>query len=288
MGILQKSAIYVNNQKLVSDYPQFNGGERNVNIDLSLDKYGLNSGREEIDVVAYIYDSNTVMDLLLVCDSIRRQSSLPLFLIIPYIPYGRQDRVCNKGDAFGLKVFSELINSIKAERVYTLDPHSMVTDALINNVRSLNQEQIISLDLGFFTEKIREVNCIVSPDAGASKKSFEVASSFQTDDMIFVEASKRRNLKDGSITDYYLPDTENLNGKNILVCDDIADGGATFIYLAKAIKKKYKPNKMSLYVTHGLFSKGFEPFVGYYQEIYTLMPDNNGIPQIKEVFQNEN
>lgn len=46
--------------------------------------------------------------------------------------------------------------------------------------------------------------------------------------------------------------------KPILVMDDICDGGATFISLAKEIKahELYNDQELWLYVTHGIFSKG--------------------------------
>jgi ribose-phosphate pyrophosphokinase len=74
--------------------------------------------------------------------------------------------------------------------------------------------------------------------------------------------------------------------KDIIIIDDICDGGATFINIAKEIQKQYelttpKP-KIYLIVTHGIFSKGLEELGEYFESIYCTNsyqdyePDNDG------------
>ena len=47
-------------------------------------------------------------------------------------------------------------------------------------------------------------------------------------------------------------------GRNCLIVDDICDGGGTFIPLAKKLKNA-GAKTVTLYVTHGIFSKGLDP-----------------------------
>jgi len=49
----------------------------------------------------------------------------------------------------------------------------------------------------------------------------------------------------------------NVEGYNILIVDDICDGGATFNQAAQILKEKGAVN-LYLYVTHGIFIKGLD------------------------------
>lgn len=57
--------------------------------------------------------------------------------------------------------------------------------------------------------------------------------------------------------------------KSIIIFDDICDGGGTFIAEAKFLKERFPGRKLELFVTHGIFSKGFEELFKYFDKIYT-------------------
>ena len=60
---------------------------------------------------ALLKTSDDVMRLLMLTDALRRRiGQAPIHLVMPYVPYARQDRVCNPGAAHGAKVFCDLIN----------------------------------------------------------------------------------------------------------------------------------------------------------------------------------
>jgi ribose-phosphate pyrophosphokinase len=182
-----------------------------------------------------------------------------------YTPYARQDRACAKGEANGIKVFSKLINSMGFDSVTILDPHSDVATALIDNVIVVKPSSIIgNFGLG---NKLRAGNLhLISPDAGANKKVFEVAKIFGTSRVI--RADKVRNPATGQITSTEVY-CEDLGGQEVLIVDDICDGGMTFIKLAEALKAK-GAGGINLYVSHGIFSKGLQPlFDSGINRIYT-------------------
>ena len=62
---------------------------------------------------------------------------------------------------------------------------------------------------------------------------------------------------------------DDLAGQDVVIADDLIDGGMTFILLAKALKVK-GAGKVILYGTHGIFSKGTKPlFEGGIDEVYS-------------------
>ena len=267
-----KSEIFINGNKLKSDYPEFNGGERNVLVPESflikeyyeqgLSGMVLVEGVPEFcEIHALIFNSNALMDLLLVCDAIKRMGIKYIDLTIPYIPYARQDRVCNYGEAHSLKVFSSLINSIEARKVTVYDPHSDVCEALINNINIIEQYHPL------LSNNITDYEVIISPDGGAIKKAFKLAMKNNSK---FESASKFRNTETGNIENVIFTPSESIDGKNCLIVDDLADAGGSFYHLGKKIREDCSPKNLSLYVTHGLFVNGTDELYNIFDDIYTL------------------
>lgn len=211
-------------------------------------------------IVAHIRSSDDLMELLLLTDAVRRYYTkrgcynLPIDLELPYLPYARQDRVCVEGEAFSLKVFCDIINAQKYRSVKIWDCHSDVGLALLDNVVHKEQWEFLWDRQSHFYKSI-----LVSPDAGAMKKAMKVAQKLK---LPLVMAEKIRNPVNGEIvsTKVHIP-FEHYQGKRYVIIDDICDGGRTFIELAKELQV-YQPRQVDLYVTHGIFSKGFEVFKG--------------------------
>lgn len=246
--------IKINGEKV--DTFKFSGGEVHPKIE------GVYP--ENISVKAFIRNADDIMELLLVKNALDQMLYFKrIDLVIPYVPYARQDRVCNAGEAFSIKVMCDLINSMNFNRVTIYDPHSDVTPALINNCRVVPQEEIFSL----FKNMDMLKYTLVSPDAGAEKKVHKVSEKF--DGLQVIYAGKIRNTKTGEIVATKVDWGYSLKGKDILIVDDICDGGRTFIEIAKKLHR-FKPQSINLYVTHGIFSKGYEPlFEAGIKKIFT-------------------
>lgn len=54
----------------------------------------------------------------------------------------------------------------------------------------------------------------------------------------------------------------------ILICDDLCDGGGTFIAIGKILKEMFPTRKHYLFIYHGLFTAGVEQLFQYYDRIY--------------------
>jgi ribose-phosphate pyrophosphokinase len=81
-------------------------------------------------------------------------------------------------------------------------------------------------------------------------------------------------MASGKIIRTEVPGLDNTPGqRNFVICDDICDGGRTFIEIAKAIRdirpKEIFNDKIYLCVTHGIFSAGFEELEKYFTAILT-------------------
>jgi ribose-phosphate pyrophosphokinase len=184
---------------------------------------------------------------------VNRESSISLFM--PYIPYARQDRICNCGEAFSLKVFAKFVNDLGFKNVTVVDPHSDVSAALFDNIQVIAQLHIFEQ-----WRLLKDVakNCILlSPDVGANKKTFELAKFLGHEN--FVRADKLRDMATGNIKETIVY-CDDFKGKDVFVGDDVLDGGRSFTELAKVCKSK-NCGKFILYTTHGIFSKGIDSVI---------------------------
>lgn len=206
-------------------------------------------------LIAQIQSSDELMALLLLKDAFDRLSGgKQLHLVLPYVPYARQDRVCSEGESHSLKVFCELINRCEFRTVTVLDPHSAVTEALLDNLTVIDQVSLINQNKAFIHhyENLPGGIFWVSPDAGANKKTAEIAKYFGCSR--FLRADKLRDMATGKILETIVY-ADSLKGLTCFIADDICDGGRTFVELAKALKTKGAA-RVELVVTHGIFSQG--------------------------------
>lgn len=211
-------------------------------------------------VYARLQNSNDVMKLIMAKNALDHQAlqagtTANIHLVCPYVPYARQDRVCTDGEAFSLGAFCNLLNSLNFKTVTIYDPHSDVTPALINNCKVVSQLDIIK-KFDALASRLANGFKFVSPDAGANKKTAKLAQAFGHSD--FIRADKLRDLSSGTILETVVY-ADDLQGQAICIADDICDGGRTFTALAKELKKK-NAGDIILYVTHGIFSAGFDEF----------------------------
>lgn len=240
------------NDKQIKTF-NFSGGEVYVKVE---------NNEDFVKIVANLQSSDDIMQLLMITDAIRRDDNLAkIAVIIPYLPYARQDKITEKGESLSLKVFCDLINTQNYDHIAVLDAHSDTAKALLNNAEFIEQDELL---IDVFDEFSLGFDYLVSPDFGASKKIYKSSSLL---DIPVIQANKARNSKGEIIkTEVYCDDLMN---KSVLIVDDICDGGRTFIELAKVLKDK-GAKFISLYVTHGIFSKGLDClFEAGIDKIYT-------------------
>jgi len=164
-----------------------------------------------------------------------------IILDMSYMPYGRQDKEVNNESTFALYTFSKIINSLKLDRITTLDAHS---NACLM-IRDMDNQYPISAISN--AHEASGADCQGFPDKGASDRYL-----CNPEDII---GHKVRDQLTGWITDYRIEGDPK--DKSILIVDDICDGGMTFKLMAKALYEQ-GAKEVHLYVTHGIFSKGVE------------------------------
>lgn len=194
-------------------------------------------------------------------------------LEISYLLGARSDRKFETGSVNYIKeVLAPIINMQNFSSVTVLDPHSDVTEACLANYKKTTNLGLVLFTLrDYYLEggspdysKMR----LVSPDAGALKKVYDVAENIGYKEEIII-ASKHRDVKTGKITHTEVPISVHDADKDFFILDDIIDGGRTFIEIAKALREKNATGKIFLVATHGIFSAGLKPLNEHFDGIYT-------------------
>ena len=259
--------VYPEKSDIKYKISQFPDGQQT--IDLQDD---WSSIREYTDPVMIKSRLNSFRDLeLIICatQAIRNVTNKEIQLYVPYFLGARSDRKFVEGGVNYLKqVICPIINRQNYSKVITVDSHSDVLEACLNNYEKISNAQLAKWALSDIDNKdgAQDRTMIVSPDAGALKKIYDIAKTFGIKNV--VTAGKIRDIVTGNIVKTELPQM-NLDGiEQIVIFDDICDGGRTFIELAKVIKEQTdKP--IYLVVTHGIFSAGLLELSKHFNGVYS-------------------
>lgn len=256
-------------------HQKFPDGQQNIVIPIATKLF--NGVIQPIQIKSRL---NNWLDLeLITCavSCLRELDITEIHLYVPYIMGARSDRKFEEGGNNYVKhVIAPALNNLKLKSVTCIDPHSDVLEACINNFKKMDNFMLTTWVMNLQLKDYNFKNSIlVSPDAGASKKIYKLAEQIGYNRDI-ITCSKDRDIN-GKLTKTVVPlETNKLSGtiienrtKDYIIIDDICDGGATFINIAKQLKNQFVTGKIYLIVTHGIFSKGLGELQQYFDGIYT-------------------
>jgi ribose-phosphate pyrophosphokinase len=237
---------------------QFPGGERHIELG------GPPPFSTNEPLTAHLRTPSDIFDLMLADNIMRRWGELkPQVLYVPYLPYARQDRHTTDSSPYSLQVIAGILNGLDFKNVVIYEPHSKTAEDLINNCVPIGFDHQAK---AFIEDviKAKGPDCVLlAPDEGAIKRTRRVAKLTGLRMGIGI---KDRNPQTGRLD--YVDMHGYFSDCNVIVLDDICDGGATFNLLADYMAKhsgdrgmSYK--SLSLFVAHGIFSKGFDPLKAY-------------------------
>lgn len=176
-------------------------------------------------------------------------------VLMPYLPGARAD----KGSPRGAASYSLFVANLGMDDFVTADPHSdgwMQYFRIAQHGYSNLNTAVHTLMPEYFIPSyiLEQYDGIIAPDEGASRRAAGVARS---QGIPLYTATKERDFESGKLLKFN-PPTDLPEHGSFLIVDDICDGGGTFLGLAKALSPDYPHSysrNLSLYVTHGVFSK---------------------------------
>lgn len=223
-------------------------GQPHVRFDTSPNETKIIYGR--------ITNSDDLLKLQLIVDILKRQE-LEVQLRLSYLMGGRMDRPISTNEPATLNVICKTINSLGFTRISLFDCHSIASQALLNAWNILPESQVQ------YALKQYDNPVVIIPDAGAEHRvNALVSHNYEK-----VQCLKTRSSSDQTLSETKIVMSDSLEGRECVIIDDICDGGRTFINIARVLKNNFLAKKVHLYVTHGIFSYGYN--LDFIDDIYT-------------------
>jgi ribose-phosphate pyrophosphokinase len=253
------------------ELPILPGGELHPKLDKSVNY----SKIDKVVITQRANNSNDIFAILFIVDALRRVGVEHFDLVMPYIPYARQDRYDiedNFGESFTLDVFANIINSIGFEKVYVLDAHSDVSKGLIYGSCEIRNHEYVDRMLRDIFGNLEDKRFnLIAIDAGVSKKIDKLATylwKMGWTNFDIIQCTKKRDIATGKLSGFQVH-ADDLYEIPCILVDDICDGGGSFAYASQELFEK-KAKDLYGFFSHGIFSgKAIELLSDFYQGIYT-------------------
>ena len=172
--------------------------------------------------------NDSLMELLIMIDAMKRASAGRINAVIPYYGYARQDRKAKARDPITAKLVADLLQSAGADRVVTMDLHA----AQIQGYFDIPVDHLLGMPIlvKYFKEKNLQDLVVVSPDHGSVTRARNLAQPL---DVPIAIVDKRRPKANVSEIMNVIGDVK---GKNVILVDDMVDTAGTITNAANAMK----------------------------------------------------
>lgn len=174
--------------------------------------------------------SDNLMELLILLDAAKRSSASRVNAVIPYFGYARQDRKDQPRVSISARLVANLIEKAGADRVITMDLHA----AQIQGFFDIPVDHLYgsAIFLKHFIDLGIENLAVASPDVGGIKMARAYAKRLQADLIVIDKRRPKPNVAE------VMNIIGNVEGKNVIIVDDLIDTAGTFINAVNALKEK--------------------------------------------------
>lgn len=218
---------------------RFADGEIFVRIDENV------RGRDIFLIQSTTAPADSIMELLLLIDAVKRASAARVTAVMPYFGYARQDRKDQPRVAIGAKLVANMLVSAGADRVLSVDFHQHQIQGFFDvPVDHLYAAPVFTR---YFREKQLTNLVVVSPDVGSAKMARGFAKRL---DATMGIIDKRRPAANVAEVMNVIGEVE---GKDCLLSDDMIDTAGTMAEAARALKER-GANDVYACATHALLS----------------------------------
>ena len=192
--------------------------------------------------------NDSLMELLVMIDAMKRASAGRITAVIPYFGYARQDRKAKGRDPISAKLVANMIEAAGADRVLTMDLHA----SQIQGFFDIPVDNLLSnpVFVKYYMSKFEhpEEMVVVSPDVGSVARSRTFANKMG---MNLAIVDKRREKANQCEVMNVIGDVK---GKKCILFDDMVDTAGSLCNAAKAIVEIGGATEVYACATHGVLS----------------------------------
>ena len=228
-----------------ADVKRFSDGEISIQISESV------RGRDVFIIQSTGAPSNdNLMELLIMTDALRRSSASSITAVVPYYGYARQDRKAAPRVPITARLVADMYEAAGIDRVVTIDLHAGQIQGFFN-IPVDNLYGSVTFE-NYIRSKNLKNPIIASPDIGGVARARYFASRMGLD-MVIVD-KRREKANESEVMNII----GNVEGKDVIMIDDMVDTAGTMVKAATALKNKGAASVMAC-ATHGVLSgKAYE------------------------------
>ena len=236
----EKTSKYLSTTVGKASLKRFSDGEISVQITESV------RGRDVFIIQPTSAPANdSLMELLIMVDALKRSSANHITAVIPYFGYARQDRKAAPRVPITAKLVADMLDKAGVQRVITIDLHASQIQGFFN----IPVDNLFGsiMFVNYIKSKKLPHPIIASPDIGGVARARSYASKLGLD---LVIVDKRREKANESEVMNIIGDVA---GKDVILVDDMVDTAGTLVKAAEVLKKKGATSVMAC-CTHGVLS----------------------------------
>ena len=193
--------------------------------------------------------AETLMELLIMVDALKRSSAGRITAVVPYLGYSRQDRRSRLTRVpITAKLVAQMIETSGVNRILTMDLHADQIQGFFNiPIDNIYAQPVLVQDI---LDHNYEDVVVVSPDVGGVARARAAAKRINDADLAIID--KRRPEPNLVRVMNVIGD---VSGRTCIMIDDMVDTAGTLCQAAEILKEK-GAKKVVAYATHAVLSGG--------------------------------
>ena len=191
--------------------------------------------------------AETLMELLVIVDALKRSSAARITAVVPYFGYSRQDRRSRLTRVpITAKLAAKMVEASGVDRILTVDLHADQIQGFFNiPIDNIYAQPVLIADI---LSKGYDDVVVVSPDVGGVVRARAAAKRINDADLAIID--KRRPAPNMVKVMNVIGDVE---GRTCIIIDDMVDTAGTLCQAANILKEKGAKNVVA-YATHAVLS----------------------------------
>lgn len=198
---------------------------------------------KECTLIQTSYPNRHLLELYMIQDALKGNGAESLDIVVPYYSYARQDQLFEKGEAVSARAFAKRLE-IEANKFYSIDLHS----EKIVDFFEIDAENLSAMPILARHSETKDPDFLISPDEGGIERIKKAAREIDLEWDYLVK--KRLDAETVKIK----PKNIDVEGKSVVILDDIISTGGTMTEAAKQLKKE-GAEEVHAGCTHGLFAE---------------------------------
>jgi len=191
--------------------------------------------------------SESIIELLIILDALKRASARRITAVIPYYGYARQEKKTKPREPIAARLMADLITTAGASRIFLVDVHVQTIQGFFNlPVDHVPAGPLLAeyfRDRGFADGN----TVVVSPDVGGVGRATSLGDRLGAE--LAIIAKRRPEPNECEVIDVI----GNVKGKRVVIVDDIVDTAGSLVSGAQALMAR-GAEEIYACATHGVLS----------------------------------